>query len=363
MRGSTLAEATLALVALAACARGPDPETLRKDVAERLAEALPGSTLELAGFTRRGSQADAHPPEGETRCIVYFDAELALARDFQFGAWDGPGVAGLVSALGAGPKGVVGIASGGNRAGDRLEVHGTALYRREEGGWVAIATGAHSPTAAPSYATASPQPGAAAILEAMRKVIEAAQQQASPQQSEVIEQELNSARAAIRARLARLQHGYAVAAGSEHGQYPRLVRAIADGATVQVVPLVTRGGEENLRLLRAGKVPLALAQGDAALAAYEGTGAFAADGPYPTLSAIGSLYPEPLHVLVRPTPTRGRPPTWPGSAWRSGSRARPLAPPLWPCSLPTASARASSRRSSCRPGTRWSPSSGARRTR
>ena len=65
------------------------------------------------------------------------------------------------------------------------------------------------------------------------------------------------------------------------------------------MPLVTRGGEENLRLLRSGKVWLALAQGDVALEAYEGTGIFSADGPYPSLRAVGSLYPEPVHVLVR----------------------------------------------------------------
>jgi len=65
------------------------------------------------------------------------------------------------------------------------------------------------------------------------------------------------------------------------------------------VPLVTVGGEENLQLLRDGKVSLALAQGDAALQAYEGKGNFAAAGPYPALRAIGSLYPEPVHVLMR----------------------------------------------------------------
>jgi len=65
------------------------------------------------------------------------------------------------------------------------------------------------------------------------------------------------------------------------------------------VPLITRGGEENLRLLRDNKVALALAQGDAALQAYEGTGSFAADGPHTALRAIGSLYPEPVHVLAR----------------------------------------------------------------
>src|SRR5690606_3444875 len=62
---------------------------------------------------------------------------------------------------------------------------------------------------------------------------------------------------------------------------------------------VTRGGEENIQLLREGKVSLALAQGDAALDAYEGRGPFSAAGPYASLQALGSLYPEPVHVLVR----------------------------------------------------------------
>ena len=52
-------------------------------------------------------------------------------------------------------------------------------------------------------------------------------------------------------------------------------------------------------MLRDGKVSLALSQGDAALAAYQGKGSFAEDGPYTTLRAVGSLYPEPVHVIVR----------------------------------------------------------------
>ncbi len=35
------------------------------------------------------------------------------------------------------------------------------------------------------------------------------------------------------------------------------------------------------------------------LPAYEGKGSFAEDGPYATLRAVGSLYPEPVHVIVR----------------------------------------------------------------
>lgn len=290
--------ATMSFLTLAACGGGPGADALKKDVEARLAEALPAGTVTLAGLERRGSQSDTKAPAGETRRIVYFDADLKLAGDFDFGAWDSPGVAGVVSALGAGPKGIVGIVSGGNKAGDVVRAHGTALYKRDGDKWLAVATGGYRPAAAPSYATNAPQ-GTAAILEAMRKVIDSVMRDGAPAQQVVVQEELTAAHAAIRARLARATDGYAIAAGPEHGQYLRFAQAVSDSARTRTVPLVTRGGEENIRLLREGKVTLALAQGDVALQAYEGRGNFSGEGPYSALRAIGSLYPEPVHVLVR----------------------------------------------------------------
>ena len=290
---------TLFVVALAGCARGPDAEALQKDVAERLAQALPQGTVALAALERRGSQSDTKAPAGETRRIIYFDADLRLDREFDFGAWDSPGVAGVISALGAGPKGITGITSGGNKAGDVVRAHGTALYKRDGERWVPVISGSFRPVAAPSYATNAPQTGAAAILEAMRKVVDSVPKDAGTVQRAVIEQELSAAYATIRARLARTTDGYAIAAGPEHGQYLRFAHALADIRGAHTIPLVTRGGEDNLRLLRAGKVSIALAQADAALAAYEGKGSFAPDGPNTALRAVGSLYPEPVHLLVR----------------------------------------------------------------
>ena len=287
------------LLVLAGCGGGPDADALKNDVNERLAGALPEGTVALAVFERRGSQSDTKAPMGEARRIVYFDAGLKLARDFDFGAWDSPGVAGIVSALGTGPKGITGITSGGNKAGDMVLAHGTALYRRDGERWVPVVSGGSQPAAAPAYATNAPQGGAGAMLEAMRKVIDSVPKDAAPAHRVVIEQELAAANAAIRSRLARAADGYAIAAGPEHGQYLRFAQALSDTKGARMVPLVTRGGEENLRLLRDGKVSLALAQGDAALAAYEGTGNFAQEGAHASLRAVGSLYPEPVHVLVR----------------------------------------------------------------
>jgi TRAP transporter TAXI family solute receptor len=286
------------LVLLAGCGRGPDADALKRDVEARLSQALPSGTVTVAEFVRRGSQADTRAPAGETRRVIYYDAYLRLERDFDFGAWDSPGMAGLISALGSGPKGVTGVAAGGNRAGDMVRARGTALYKREGNDWVSVAAAGHRPEAAPAYATSAPREGAAAILEAMRRTIDSVPKGASPAEMAVIEQELAVAHATIRARLARAAEGYAIAAGAEQGQYLRFARALAGLGGARFVPLVTPGGEENLRLLREGKVAAALAQGDAALDALRGTGSFEANGPHETLRAVGSLYPEPVHVLA-----------------------------------------------------------------
>lgn len=288
----------LCLALLAGCTAGPDEAALKRDVEARIAQALPGGTLVLDDLQRRGSQRDQKAPAGETRRVVYFDASLKLAKDFDFGAWDGPGMAGLVSALGAGPKGVAGIEAGGNQAGDVVRAHGAAIYKREGDAWVAVAAGGYRPAQAPTYATNAPA-GPAAMLEDMRKVIEAIPKDTAPAQMAVVQEELTAAHAAIRARLARAGAGYAIAAGPEHGQYLRFARALAQDGALRIVPLVTLGGDENLELLREARVQLALAQGDAALAAYEGSGNFQARGPAPALRAIGSLYPEPVHVITR----------------------------------------------------------------
>jgi TRAP transporter TAXI family solute receptor len=288
------------LLVLAGCSYGPDPAMLRRDVEARLAMALPAGSVSVASFTRRGSQKDLDAPPGETRRVIYYDIELQVRQPTDFGAWDAPGVAGLVSALGAGPKGLTGMEAGGNEAGDVISAHGTAVYREEGDTWVAVAPAGFRPAEAPAYATAGSGSVTRDLLAAMGRVVDAVPQAASREQRAVIEEELSAAYAAIRSRMARTTDGYAIAAGPENGQYLRFAQALAVGRdSPRIIPLVTPGGEENLELLRTRKVSLALSQADAALQAYTGAGAFQSRGAAPALRAIGSLYPEPVHVLVR----------------------------------------------------------------
>ncbi|RTZ45771.1 TAXI family TRAP transporter solute-binding subunit [Candidimonas sp. SYP-B2681] len=295
--------ACLFLIFLSACSLGPDTDALRTDIEQRLEFALSKDVVELVSLERRGSQKDTRAPAAEDQRIIYFDAALKLKRDIDFSAWNAPGVAGLVSSLGAGPKGMSGITSGGNKAGDVITAHGTALYRRDGQRWVTVAPAGYQPPVAPGFATGSAE-GIGAILAALRKVVDAFPRDSSPAQHAAIQEELATAQDNIQARLVRLANGYAIAAGAEHGQYLRVAKALFTERNSRGVPLITRGGEENLQLLRSGKVSLALAQGDAALDAYEGTGAFEGQGPHSVLRAIASLYPEPVHVLVRGDDTR-----------------------------------------------------------
>src|SRR5690606_21716429 len=55
----------------------------------------------------------------------------------------------------------------------------------------------------------------------------------------------------------------------------------------------------NIDLLRNGNVAVALAQADAAKAAYEGTGSTRSLGAFASLRALGALYPEYVHIVVK----------------------------------------------------------------
>jgi TRAP transporter TAXI family solute receptor len=61
----------------------------------------------------------------------------------------------------------------------------------------------------------------------------------------------------------------------------------------------TEGSVENATRVASGALDLALSQADVAFFAHSGTGAFRGKPAMTNLRAIGSLYPEQLHVVVR----------------------------------------------------------------
>jgi TRAP transporter TAXI family solute receptor len=285
---------------LAACSRGPEQQTLEDDLRQRLEQAFPADSLSLVALHRRGSADDAHDGPDEDRLLVYFDAELRLERDLDFGSWDSPGVASLISALGAGPRGLIGIQSGGNRQGDLIRAHGSLIYQQHDSTWQAVAAQGFSAPRAPQASTTS-TPREALVL-AIGTALNLSPGGTGSTERKVINEELEHSLVNIQGRLGRLQHGYPLAGGPEAGQYSSFAQAMGQALREQglnILPLTTEGGLENLRLLRAGDVALALSQSDMAHLAASGSGPFVEDGPAPDLRALASLYPEPVHVLVR----------------------------------------------------------------
>lgn len=285
---------------LAACSRGPAPDTLQADLQQRLQQTFPTATLSLAELQRRGSANDANAPDGEKRLLIYFDATLKVEQDQDFGAWDSPGVASLVSALGAGPRGLSGIKNGGNHAGDLLKVHGSVIYREQDGQWQAVVPqGFTAPRAAQSGEGGSTR--RETLINAISTALNLAPGGSGPQERKAISDELERSLANIQGRLSRLENGYPLAGGPPAGQYARFSQALSEllkNQGMNVHALSTEGGLDNLRMLRRGEVVAALSQSDAAYAAAHGIGPFQDDGPDLKLRAIASLYPEPVHVLV-----------------------------------------------------------------
>lgn len=232
--------------------------------------------------------------------MVYFDATLKVEQAQNFGAWDSPGVASLISLMGAGPRGLSGIDNSGNQPGDSLTIHGSLIYRKQGGQWLAeVPQGFTAPRT--SLANEGGSTTRENLVNAFSTALNLSPGDTGPQQRKAISDELERSLNNIQGRLSRLKNGYPLAGGPPAGQYARFANAFSlqlkrEGISMPV--LSTEGGLDNLRLLRQGDAVLALSQSDAAYAAIQGTGAFQSQGPDLALQAIASLYPEPAHVVV-----------------------------------------------------------------
>lgn len=287
---------------LAACARGPDEAAMKTDVEAALATAFGEGTFKVVDFARRGSAVDSTAAGGEVRRVAYYDVELELTRDLSLGDWDDPGAATLVSLLGAGPRSIRGVKTGGNATGDRIVAHATAIYRDDGGKWSLVMPAGYHEAARPRAETGAPQRPSRQALDRLAEITRTVEAGGSRVAQSVLDQELQRSVTRIAGRLTRIEQGYPLAAGRDRGEYAAFASALAEVARqgeLRVVPLITGGGEENLDMLRNGSVLVALAQADTALAAYEGSGPFASDGAFASLRALGSLYPEYVHIVVR----------------------------------------------------------------
>jgi TRAP transporter TAXI family solute receptor len=292
--------AVVLLLLAAGCSRGPDEAVLTKQVEEQIAKSFKPGLLELAGLKRQGSG-----PLPDGRVVVYYNATLRLKEGYDFKDWEGMSPATLAQALGARERGVIGVKAGAeNRPGDLLRVYGTGIYERTPAGWKGVAGAQRDVAQAPA------EPGSAAPATSSQRYLEqlASQVNLGPPgidaaSDKIISEELDHALRVIARRRARAQDITTVAAGPASGEYARVVEAVIGTlgkrrGKVRALAVETEGSIENAQLIGRGQADYALVQSDIAWLAFSGTGPFAVDGPLTRMTALGSLYPEPVHLVV-----------------------------------------------------------------
>lgn len=296
---------------LAACApAGPDADTVREALQAQLDAAFGGRVLGIASLRESGGAPLSDPPGR----LVYFNARLELARDYDFGDWNAHGAASLASLLGAGARGITGVAQSGNRKGDILYVFGSAAFARRGEGYALVPALPPGSVidAAPAAAAASgiaarpheqPTPTALESARAAMRDLETEPAGAlEPVQREaILAQEYREAYVRARARLDRAAQTLILAAGPAGGAYAEVVSVLGERSRELKLPLevlITEGSVANLRMLEAHEAQFAIAQNDIARMARHGRGRFSGV-PQPGLRALASLFPEPIHVVAR----------------------------------------------------------------
>lgn len=292
----------LLLVLLASsCHNGPKRDELRTEIQGKLDRHFGGGVFEIEQLTRRGSQPFQEEDDPRDRLLIYFNADIRLVQDYKLSNWDQLNVGSLVSVLGATPLGIEGVKSEGNRAGDRLSVHGTSAYVMEQGAWQPIVyAGAEEKKTKPREGAEQPPPYRLR-MEEIGKLGKQFQRRNRERELELLEADLDQVLAASQRRLARSRGWITIASGTPSGEYYALGEALEkllDAAKHQTESVPSSGSAENCRLVQAGEVEFSFSQNDIAHMAHHGTGLFERNLPASDLRALGSLYPEAVQVVT-----------------------------------------------------------------
>jgi TRAP transporter TAXI family solute receptor len=296
---------------LAACSRGPDEAAVKGDLQTRIDKTFKPGLLELAALKRQGS-SPLPAASGSERVLVYFNATLRLRESYDFKDWEGLSPATLAQVLGGREKGVFGVKARENQPGDLLRVYGSGIYERSAQGWSAVAAGPRDAPQAPADpGNAAASTSSKRYLEQLAAVVEIGPPGIDAESDKIISEELENALRAINRRRARAQELLTFASGPSDGEYARVVDAILGtvvkrGRRANSIGVETQGSIENALLLGRGQADYGIIQSDVAWLAASGAGPFAAEGPLAKIAALGSLYPEPVHIVVSASsPIRG----------------------------------------------------------
>jgi TRAP transporter TAXI family solute receptor len=283
-----------------ACSRGPDEAGLARDVQARLDTLFGRPVLVLADLNRQGSAPFAAAPGGARQAIVYYNATLKFAEAYDPSDWEGLSPQLIATALGATDAGIVGLGAGNMAPGSQLRAYGSLVYRREGGGWQPSDLSVPAQAAGPPAAGSEGGSRTTELIQRMAQLVDTSPGQRAVR-DEIVAEELDRALQNIELRLDRDATTAAIATGPEGGEYARFIASVAtrfgDHGRINVVN--TEGSVANAFMVNRGDARLGLMQSDVAAAAVTGSGLFAATGPLGHLRAVASLFPEPLHVIVR----------------------------------------------------------------
>ncbi len=284
----------------AGCMRGPDEAGLRADVQARLDTLFGRPVLVLRDLRRQGSAPYVRASDGTPQAIVYFNATLEFAESYDPSDWQGLSPQLIATALGATDAGLAGLQPGRMAPGARLRAHGSLVYRREGATWAATDVAAPAPAAGVPL----PAPGhsrADELIQRLAQLVDTSPALDRTRRQQIVDEELDRALQNIELRLDRGGERVVVATGPRDGEYARFIRSLTarpvSGRGTEVA--FTEGSVANAFMVERGQARFALVQSDVAAAAVTGEGVFAMVGPMRNLRAIASLFPEPLHVVVR----------------------------------------------------------------
>lgn len=292
----------LALLLLGGCARGPDEAALRQEVQEKLARQIVPGLFEMAALQRRGSAPLPAADDGAKRLVVYFNATLQFAQDYDFGGWEKLSPASLAYVLGASEKGLLGLKPS-NSAGDRVYVYGSSTYEWSDDGWTSVASTAGGVTPPPEIGNTAPPSRSKQLIDKLAAMVDLPPPGVGPREEAVISDELDRAAENIQRRLERRKHVYTFASGPRGGHYTRFGSALVEGVTkadtkIKVRNRETEGSVQNAQLLARGEADYAIIQSDVAARAFAGEAPFARGEPLSTLRALGGLFPEAVQIVV-----------------------------------------------------------------
>jgi len=289
----------LLLALLTGCARGPDEGALVGDVQGRLDAVFGQPLVEVATLRRQGSAPYRAAPDGSRQVIVYFNAVLRFVAEYDPSDWESLSPALVASALGATDQGLFGLGPGRHGPGAEFRAHGSLVYRKTDDGWVP--SDDHLP-AQEADAASSPSgtPGADELVQRLATLVMQSPATRDADR-EIITEEIDRALRNITLRLQREHESVAIASGAEGGEYWRFLTSVTRGlpksSGVRVV--ATEGSVANAFLIESQRARVGVMQSDVAAAAVTGQGAFAEAGPLSHLRAAASLFPEPVHIVVR----------------------------------------------------------------